>query len=106
MSIKRFVRVTTVVAVALIALYAAGIYTIRYASDNIKAAQTKHMVSLMLSRETADNSLGLTANVRSYVASGNSLFKERYSRILDVRAGTAGRRRDLPRAPGGSGHAL
>jgi methyl-accepting chemotaxis protein len=100
MSIKTFVRLVTVVGVIILILYVAGILALRRALTEIEAASENQLVCLALSQETADNSFGLTADVRSYVASGEKSFKDAYFKILDVRSGKVARPAEAEVAPG------
>ncbi len=100
MTIRSFVRVFSIVGIIFIAMFTAGIIALQQSAKNTRQAKEKQLVSLALSRETSDNSFGLTADVRSYVASGNPLFKDNYFRILDVRSGKIPRPDNASIAPG------
>lgn len=100
MSIKTFIRVVTIVGVVILCLYAAGIFVLRYSLVQVQNSSENQMISMALSRETADNSFGLTANVRSYVASGDRRFKDAYLKILEVRSGRVARLTSAAVAPG------
>ncbi len=100
MNIRTFVRSSTVIALIMLVLFIAGVLALRYASEQAHQARLMQLHSLALSRETADNSFGLTANVRSYVASGEKIFKDAYFRILDVRSGGVDRPASAAVAPG------
>ncbi|MCC8190374.1 MAG: methyl-accepting chemotaxis protein [Planctomycetes bacterium] len=100
MSIKTFVSWVTVIAIILIALFAASTSYLYRAVKKSHEVKETQLSSLALSRETSDNSFVLTASVRSYVASGNPLFKNRYFDILAVRAGDIPRPATASIAPG------
>ncbi len=100
MTVKTFVRLASVVGVVVVICLLAGILLLRHVSTLISKTQDKRLVSLALAQETSDNSYGLTANVRSYVASGNKLFKDNYFNILDVRSGQKARPSDAAVSPG------
>lgn len=100
MNIRSFVAFTTCVGAIMVFLFVAGIFTLRYAAEKSRLAKETQVTSLALSRETSDNSFGLTADVRSYVASGTPLFKQRYFNILDVRSGKTPRSSTAAVAPG------
>ncbi len=100
MSIKSFIRLITVVGVVILGFYLAGIFALRYSLAQVQLSSENQMACMALSRETADNSFGLTANVRSYVASGDRRFKDAYFRIIDVRAGKMPRPAEAAVAPG------
>jgi len=100
MSIHFFVRGSRIMAVLMVALFAFGLLSMRLSAARIHQARETQLVSLALSRETSDNSYGLTANVRSYVASGNPLFKDNYFKILDIRSGKIPRPAEAAVAPG------
>ncbi|MCD7897706.1 MAG: methyl-accepting chemotaxis protein, partial [Planctomycetaceae bacterium] len=87
MTIRTFVRMFSIVGILIIILLFAGTLALRYSSAMTVASRDRQLVSLALSRETSDNSYGLTANVRSYVASGDKQFKDAYFHILNVRSG-------------------
>lgn len=100
MTIKSFVRVASVAGVIIILFLAGGLVAMSY--SRVQSSETKKMLlaSLALSRETSENSFGLTANVRSYVASGDSQFKDAYLHILAVRSGQTPRPQSALIAPG------
>jgi hypothetical protein len=100
MTIKRFVNLSSVFGIVIVVLFVAGIAALRYSTTQTRTANQKHLEALALSRETSENSFNLTANVRSYVASGEPLFKERYFHILDVQSGKIPRPDTAEVAPG------
>jgi hypothetical protein len=100
MTIKNFVRMASIVGIIIILLFVAGTVALQHSSAQTRRTQELQLRSLALSRETADNSYGLTANVRSYVASGNKLFRDNYFEILDVRSGAKPRPATAAVAPG------
>jgi len=91
MNIRSFINYITVIGIIIPACFLASILMLRYSLTQIQQSSDQQLVSLALSRETADNSFGLTANVRSYVASGVEDFKKEYFRIIDVRSGKIAR---------------
>ncbi|MCD8352641.1 MAG: methyl-accepting chemotaxis protein [Planctomycetaceae bacterium] len=102
MNIKNFVRLVTLGGVVLLVLFVAMVLLLMRASTQARMVQQAQLRSLALSRETADNSFGLTANVRSYVASGEALFKDAYFNIINVRSGQTPRPIAAAVAPGRS----
>ncbi len=100
MNIKTFVRLVTLGGMVLLVLFVAMVLILMRASTQARLVQQAQLRSLALSRETADNSFGLTANVRSYVASGESIFKDAYFNIINVRSGQTPRPSDAAVAPG------
>lgn len=102
MTIKSFVRVASAVGLCIILCFVAGIFALRYSGEKVKQTKNMLLASLALSRETSENSFGLTANVRSYVASGDKQFKDSYFHILDVRSGKKPRPQTATVAPGRS----
>ncbi len=100
MTIRTFVRTASVAGIGIVLLFAAGIAALRYSTIRSRTANAKRLEALALARETADNSFALTANVRSYVASGETLFKDMYFHIIDVQEGNAPRPATASIAPG------
>ncbi len=100
MDIRTFVRLSTVIALIMLVLFVIGAWALRYASDQAYEARAMAMKVTALTEETADNSFGLTDNVRKYVASGEQIYKDAYFRILDVRSGKVERPTTATIAPG------
>ena len=100
MNIRSFVNYITIFGFVIPACFLAGILMLRYSLIQIQQSSDQQLTSLALSRETADNSFGLTANVRSYVASGVDDFKKEYFKILDVRSGKIARPGSAAVSPG------
>jgi methyl-accepting chemotaxis protein len=91
MSIKSFIRLFTVAVIIIIGLYVAGIIALSNAIVLVRVSSESQMISMALSRETSDNSFGLTANVRNYVITGDQRYKKAYFDILAVRSGEVSR---------------
>ncbi len=104
MTIKSFVRWFTVGGVGFVVLLVLGVYGLRYSAQEMKKARDTQTISLALSRETADNSFGLTANVRAYIASGEQPFKDAYFAIIDIWEGKVPRPETATVAPGRTAH--
>ena len=100
MNIKTFITTITVVGTLMIALLVAGIIVLNYSLLAVEKSTANQMISMVLSRETSDNSYGLTDSVRNYVVSGEKNFKEAYFYILDVRSGKIPRPEKAIVAPG------
>ncbi len=100
MTIKTFVRIASAAGLGIILLFFGGTFALRHSTTLTQQARIRQIESLALSRETADNSFGLTANVRSYVASGDTQFKDAYFLILDTRSGKIPRPDSAAVAPG------
>lgn len=100
MNIKSFINLVTVIGIITPLALLGGIVALRYSLIQIQQSSDQQLTSLALSRETADNSFGLTANVRSYVASGDPAFKKAYNDILSVRSGESPRPSSAAVAPG------
>ncbi len=100
MTITSFVRWLTVVGLVIVVCFVAGILGMRHSTRLTHDVRVNEIECLALSRETSDNSFGLTANVRSYIASGEQAFKDAYFRILDVQGGAAPRPSTAAVAPG------
>lgn len=100
MTIRSFFQATTLAAIVMALLFLGALIALRHSARGAAQAKERQLASLALSRETADNSFGLTANVRSYVISGNPLFKTAYFHILDVRSGAVSRPESASVAPG------
>ncbi len=100
MTITSFVRWLTIIGLLIVILFVAGIFGMRHSTLISHQVRERERESLALSRETADNSFGLTASVRSYIASGEQSFKDEYFRILDVQLGNIPRPDSAAVAPG------
>ena len=100
MNIKSFITTITVVGTLMICLLVAGIIVLKYSLIAVENSTVSQMISMALSRETSDNSYGLTYSVRSYVASGEKHFKDVYFNILGVRSGKIPRPANAIVAPG------
>jgi methyl-accepting chemotaxis protein len=100
MNIKKDIRILMILGIVVLSIYAAGLLFLRQTIDKGNATHANELLSERLSRETSTNSYNLTANVRSYVASGMSRFKDAYFEILAVRSGQKERPATSAVAPG------
>ncbi|MDR1745246.1 MAG: methyl-accepting chemotaxis protein [Planctomycetota bacterium] len=100
MTIRTFVRLASIIGIVIVLLFIAGIAALRYSTTQTRLSKQKQLEALALARETSDNSFNLTANVRSYVVSGDASYKDAYFHILDVQDGKIARPGTASIAPG------
>ncbi len=80
---SRSLRMAVVLACALIAVFSAYVYS----EDQVDHANARRYQSRLLAAELRQSSDDLTRMVRTYVLTGNAVYKQHYLEILDIRDG-------------------
>jgi len=87
MNTKKYIQLSLFTFIALIILFCAYIYV----DKQVLISESKYRNSLLISEELRQTSDDLTRMVRSYITTGNVIYKQYFQEILDIRDGRSPR---------------